>query len=130
MDIEIMLPRDLPFWGADLCPEDRPGVPREAPPHLLPDAHWIEPARQPIEGRVITHPGLARPTPVFSTALPPRGVRGALRRVAYAIPDHRLSHWLVLGLADRLDVIASLPLRLKRRARRADRPGSAAPTGA
>ncbi|AGP40432.1 hypothetical protein SCE1572_41570 [Sorangium cellulosum So0157-2] len=31
--------------------------------------------------RVLKHPGLARPTPVFSATLPPRGASGALRRV-------------------------------------------------
>ncbi|WP_437673053.1 hypothetical protein [Sorangium sp. So ce131] len=122
----ILRPKELPYWGVDLCPEDRPGVPREAPPHLLSCTHWIEPERQPIEGRVLIHSGLARPTPVFSTALPPRGASGALRRVAYAAPDHRLPHWILLAVADRVDVLQSLPLLLKRRAVRAGRRRSAA----
>ncbi|XXX74795.1 hypothetical protein WMF30_44800 [Sorangium sp. So ce134] len=114
MIAEIVRPTELPYWGVDLCPEDRPGVPREAPPHLLSCAHWIEPERQPVEGRVLRHPGLARPTPVFSAALPPRGVSGALRRAAYEIPDHLLSHWILKTIADRVDMIEGLPLLLKR----------------
>ncbi|WP_437324862.1 hypothetical protein [Sorangium sp. So ce381] len=125
MEAEIVVPRELPYWGVDLCPEDRPGVPREVPPRLLESAHWLEPEQQPIEGLVLRHPGRARPTPVFSTALPPRGASGALRRVAYKVPDHRLSHWVALFVADRVDVIESLPLlffkRLKRRVVRAGR---------
>ncbi|WP_438021067.1 hypothetical protein WMF18_19235 [Sorangium sp. So ce315] len=118
-EIECMRPVELPYWAVDLCPESRPGVPRETPPHPLAFAHWTEPARQPIEGRVLTRAGLARPTPVFSTALPPRGVSGALRRAAYQVPDHRLSHWILAFVADRVDVIESLPRLLLRRAPRA-----------
>ncbi|KYF93378.1 hypothetical protein BE17_53195 [Sorangium cellulosum] len=126
MEAEIARPKELSYWGADLCPEDRPGVPRESPPHLLSWAHWIEPERQPIEGRVLRHPGLARPTPVFSTALPPSGVSGALRRVAYEVPDHQLPHWILLMIADRVDVLRSLPLLLTRRAVRAGKRRSTA----
>jgi hypothetical protein len=122
MEAESVLPRELPYWGVDLCLEDRPGVPREVPPRLLESAHWLEPEQQPIEGPLLRHPGRARPTPVFSTALPPRGASGALRRIAYKVPDHRLSHWVALFIADRVDVIESLPLLLKRRAVRAVKP--------
>ncbi|WP_441287590.1 hypothetical protein ACSRUE_36405 [Sorangium sp. KYC3313] len=126
MEAEIARPMEQPYWGVDLCPEERPGVPREAPPHLLAWAHWIEPERQPIEGRVLRRPGLARPTPVFSTALPPRGASGALRRVAYEIPDHQLPHTILLMIADRVDVLESLPLLFQRRAVRAGKLRTAA----
>jgi hypothetical protein len=43
--------------------------------------------------------------PVFGTAQPPRGLSGALRRRAYAIPEHRARHWALLLLADRVDVV-------------------------
>ncbi|WP_437641684.1 hypothetical protein [Sorangium sp. So ce854] len=127
-ETECMRPVELPYWAVDLCPENRPGVPREAPPHLLAFAHWTEPERQPIEGRVLTRAGLARPTPVFSTALPPRGVSGVLRRAAYEVPDHRLSHWILAFAADRVDVLESLPLLFRRRAARAGQRRSTAPS--
>lgn len=114
MDDQPMRPSDLPYWGVDLRPEDRPGVPREAPPHPLASAYWSEPPRQPIEGEVLTRAGLTRPTPVFSTALPPVGVSGALRRIAYRAPDHRVLHWLLLLAADRVDVIQNLPSLITR----------------
>jgi hypothetical protein len=41
---------------------------------------------------------------VRSSAVPPSGLSGFLRRVAYRIPDHEPRHWLLLMLADRLDV--------------------------
>lgn len=127
----ITPPKELPYWGLDRNPEDRPGVPREAPPHPLPGAHWREPTQQPITGRVLTRAGLSRPTPVFSTALPPKGLSGALRRIAYRIPDHRVPHWLLLLFSDRVDVVQSLSSRLLGRMRkgagragRRGRPGS------
>jgi hypothetical protein len=43
-------------------------------------------------------------TPVFSTAVPPRGLSGLMRRRAYRIPEHKARRWLVLLLADRVDV--------------------------
>jgi hypothetical protein len=43
-------------------------------------------------------------TPVFGTAQPPRGPSGVLRRAAYRIPEHRALHWLLLVVADRVDV--------------------------
>lgn len=50
-------------------------------------------------------PTAMRTTPVFGTAQPPRGVSGALRRRAYALPEHHVSHWLWLLLADRIDLL-------------------------
>jgi hypothetical protein len=45
-----------------------------------------------------------QPTPVFSSANPPRGVSGLIRRLAYRSPDYRPQRWLLLVLADRVDV--------------------------
>ena len=115
MSIDMMQPNNLPYWGFDLALEDRPGVPREAPPHPLPGAHWREPTQQPIDRPVLTRAGLVRPTPVFSTALPPTGASGVLRRMAYRIPDHCVSHWALLMVADRVDVVQHLPSRLTMR---------------
>jgi hypothetical protein len=41
--------------------------------------------------------------PVFGTAVPPRGLSGAIRLLAYRLPDHYPSHWLLLMLGDRVD---------------------------
>jgi hypothetical protein len=119
MQARIKKPNDLAFWGVDLKPEARPGVPRETPPYPLHGTHWTEPPPQPTHEDVVVRAGLTRPTPVFSTALPPRGVSGALRRVAHRIPDHRLGHWFLLLLADRVDVVQNLPALIKGTGRRA-----------
>jgi hypothetical protein len=42
---------------------------------------------------------------VTSTAQPLRGVSGGLRRVAYGVPEHYVRRWLLLLLADRVDLV-------------------------
>jgi len=32
-----------------------------------------------------------------------------VRRAAHRIPDHRVAHWMLLLLADRIDAVESLP---------------------
>jgi hypothetical protein len=67
-------------------------------------AHWELPERQPEtwpRERSVEHAFL---TPVFGTACPPRGVSGAIRKLAYArYSEARAAHWLLLIAADRVD---------------------------
>jgi hypothetical protein len=75
----------------------------------LTGAHWEFPERQrenvPRE-RSIEHEFL---TPVFGTSCPPRGLSGVIRRLAYArYSEGRAAHWLLLLLADRVDVKESI----------------------
>lgn len=97
----------IPDWGVDLRETDRPGVPKETTPRPVAQAHWIVPERQMAMAPVLKRADLPQLTPVFSTAQPPHGLSGALRRMAYTIPDHRVRHWLLLLVADRVDVIES-----------------------
>jgi hypothetical protein len=96
----------IPGAGIDADPGQRPGVPMEKdPPEPVGAAHWGQPIRQPDPGYILKRRGLEKLTPVFGTSVPPRGISGLMRRAAYAIPDHRTTHWLVLLLADRIDVL-------------------------
>ena len=91
-------------FGVDRALEDRPGVPMEAEPAPAEGVHWEEIPRQPVRMTHLHRRGLTRLTPVFGTSVPPRGVSGLMRRVAYRIPEHRARHWLLLLAADRVDV--------------------------
>ena len=97
-----------PARGIDRDPARRPGVPAERFPRSQPHAHPAPQARQ--DGRP-TGAMNAR-TVVFGTAQPPAGLSGRLRSAAYAIPDHFARHWMLLILADRVDVLES---RVRRR---------------
>lgn len=92
-------------YGVDRALEDRPGVPMEAEPEPAEGVHWEEIPRQPVRQTVLKRRGLTRLTPVFGTSVPPRGISGLMRRVAYRIPEHRARHWLLLLAADRVDVM-------------------------
>lgn len=102
--------------GYDLDPSRRPGVPRERDPRPWPNARF-PPARQQGEPSVSIHgrPGKPMP-PVFGTAVPLRGVSGAIRKAAYGYPDHYMRHWMMLMAADRVDSAASSVGRLLRSA--------------
>lgn len=92
-------------WGADLDRANRPGVPMErTPPRYTPaDIEEPVPQRQNVEVLVSTErPGI---TQVFGTAQPPSGVSGLLRRAAYAMTENDIRRWLVLLLADRVNVV-------------------------
>jgi hypothetical protein len=91
-------------WGADLDPKDRPAYPMERTPPRLDNVHWEEPAQQPV--RTKTHHSIERPglTPVFGTSTPPKGLSGKLRDVAYKYSENDMRHWLILMLADRVNV--------------------------
>jgi hypothetical protein len=98
----------IPGWGVDLDPHDRPAVPRLQFDPNLSGAHWDFPERQPQKWRrerSIEHKFL---TPVFGTSCPPKGLSGAMRRLAYArYSEGRAAHWLILIAADRVDAVES-----------------------
>ncbi len=98
----------IPGWGVDGDPRRRPGVPMELEPEPRPGVHWDEPERQRApEIPILKRAELDELTPVFGTAIPPRGLSGLLRRVAYGIPEHLVRHFMLLLLADRVDVVES-----------------------
>lgn len=106
--VELMRPNE----AADQNPLDRPGVPREFdPPQPLASAHWIRPEPQQSEPQPLV--GVGRQlTPVYSVANPPRGLSGAVRRLAYRVPDYSPRRWALLILSDKIDVLEHNPARL------------------
>lgn len=86
-------------------PEARPGVPMEAEPEAMGAGGGSQPTPQPGAARHLRRAALDAPTPVVGTAQPPRGLSGLLRRRAYDVPERRARHWMLLLLADRVDVL-------------------------
>lgn len=107
MDTEMVNREIMPYWGIDRRFKDRPGVPRDSSPHPLAGAHWTVPEQQVPTTDVLMRVGLEKPTPVFGTEQPPHGLSGVIRRAAYRVADWRVRHWLMLMLADRIDVVES-----------------------
>ena len=99
--------RTMHGWGADKDPANRPAVPKEKPSTVT-TPRGVMPERQPVRMKVFKsteHPDLP---PVFGTSCPPRGLSGKLREIAYQWSEGRMSHWLTLMLADRVDVVEGL----------------------
>jgi hypothetical protein len=95
----------IPGWGVDLEENLRSAVPKENFRPELTGAHWDFPERQQPRGpreRSLEHKFL---TPVFGTTCPPKGLSGAIRRLAYRYSEGRPIHWLLLVAADRVDVL-------------------------
>ena len=95
-------------WGADLDRKNRPAVPMERMPPRQDDAHWTVPEAQAQTVEVLhsnERPGL---TPVFGTAVPPSGLSGKIRRAAFRHSEGRLRHWMMLLLADRVNVVEGI----------------------
>jgi hypothetical protein len=91
------------YWGVDLDPSRRPGVPMMREPQPWPNTRF-PPERQPGEPTVPKHGRPNKPMPpVFGTAVPLKGLSGAIRKLAYSYPDHYPNHWLLKMLGDRVD---------------------------
>ncbi len=98
----------LPGWGADLDPAQRPAYPRERQPPRLPAHAQRQPAQQAQTVEVLHSTERPGRTPVFGSAQPPRGLSGSLRRYAFGFSENDMRHWLLLLLADRIDVVEGL----------------------
>jgi hypothetical protein len=93
-----------PDHGVDARPESRPGVPMEyLPPHAAEHAPALA-AQRGSGARVFVDPTRAGLTPVYGATQPPRALSGWIRRAAYRFPDYKVKRWLLLLLAERVDV--------------------------
>jgi hypothetical protein len=98
----------IPGWGADLDHKNRPAYPKERIPPRLEGVHWTDPEDQPVKMKVYhstERPGI---TPVFGTSTPPTGFSGKIRDVAYKLSENDIRHWLLLLLADRVNVVEGI----------------------
>ena len=97
-------PGGIEGWGADLDPQVRPAYPKERTPPRFIHRHWDELEHQQPSVKVFhstERPGL---TPVYGTTAPPKGVSGMIRRAAFRYSENDMRHWMLLLLADRVDV--------------------------
>jgi hypothetical protein len=95
-------------WGADLAPENRPGIPRELnQTNVLSQPEYKTIERQVPPHRIHMTVERDRLTPVFGTSCPPRLLSGLIRDVAYKYSEARLARWMTLLVADRVDIVES-----------------------
>jgi hypothetical protein len=108
------LKKRIKGWGADLDRKNRPAVPMEhRPPRFIHEHEGkIEQQRENVE--VLVSPERPGITPVFGTVQPPSGVSGMIRRAAFKTTENDIRHWLLLLLADRVNVVEGVVQDLSR----------------
>ncbi|MDR5733353.1 hypothetical protein QCE47_13515 [Caballeronia sp. LZ025] len=98
----------IPGWGSDLDHKNRPAIPMErTPPRFIHVPHG-QPVQQAQTVEVFYSPERPGITPLFGTAQPPKWLSGAIRRVAYKLPENDLRHWLMLIAADRVNAVEGI----------------------
>lgn len=91
-------------WGVDLDPKDRPAVPMERTPPRL-EVRPGEPEQQAQTVEILQSTERPRITPVFGTTVPPSGVSGGMRRLAFRYSENDLRRWMLLLAADRVNMV-------------------------
>lgn len=96
-------------WGIDADPKNEPTYPMK---NYTSDDHkrldYEKPPQQEVTVEVLhsnERPGI---TAVFGTSVPPTGLSGKIRRYAFTYSEGRFRHWLLLLLADRVNVVEGL----------------------
>jgi hypothetical protein len=92
-------------WGIDANPENEPTYPMK---NYTGEDHkrlnYNRPSQQVMDVEVLhsnERPGVSA---VFGTTVPPSGLSGAIRRLAFKRSESSYGHWLPLLLADRVNV--------------------------
>ena len=98
----------IPGWGSDLDKKNRPAVPMERTPPRFIHVPEGQPVQQAQTVEVFCSPERPGITPIFGTAEPPKWVSGAIRRMAYKLPENDLRHWLMLIAADRVNMVEGI----------------------
>jgi hypothetical protein len=93
-------------WGVDADPENDPTYPMRHREHEDKGGlNWDRPALQPDTVEVLQSTEHNRRTAVFGTSTPPAGLSGSIRRAAFHKSEGKWSHWLMLLMADRINVV-------------------------
>ena len=85
----------------------------ERTPPRLEGMHWHDVVDQPLKMKVyhsVERPGI---TPVFGTSTPPSGISGKIRDVAYGYSENDVRHWMLLLMADRVNMVEGIGEDLK-----------------
>lgn len=101
-------------WGADLDFKNRPAVPKEATNDRSKDASWERPEQQELKVKVFHSIERPNHTAVVGTSTPPRGLSGKMRGIAYKFGEAKIHRWLLLLLADRVDMMEGVVEDLKK----------------
>lgn len=96
----------IPGWGVDADPRNDPTYPmRDRSREDGPGMAWDRPLLQTPQVEILRSIEHNRLPAVLGTSTPPSGVSGAIRRTAFKYSESQWAHWLLLLLADRINVV-------------------------
>ena len=91
-------------WAIDADPKNDPTYPmRQRSEHT--NQNWLRPSQQPGHEEVLHSNERPDVTRVFGTAAPVSGLSGCIRRCAFKYSEGRFAHWLLLLLADPVNMV-------------------------
>lgn len=96
-------------WGIDADPENEPTYPMK---HYTGDdhkrIHYERPPLQPVTTEILHSNERPNVTAAFGTSCPPSGLSGSIRRKAFEYSEGQWRHWLMLILADRVNMVEGI----------------------
>jgi hypothetical protein len=95
-------------WGIDADPDNDPAYPMRQGAVDKESYSWERPPLQQQTEEILHSNERPNVTAVFGTSVPPSGVSGKLRRLAFRYSEGSFGHWLPLLVADRVNVIEGL----------------------
>ena len=108
-------PQTVIGWGVDADPENDPTWPmRNRAGDSGPDMDWERPPIQIPGVEILQSVEHLHQPAVVGTSTPPTGLSGQIRRQAFTLSEGQWGHWLLLMLADRVNMIEGVAGDLKR----------------
>jgi hypothetical protein len=96
-------------WGVDIDPKNDPTYPMKRRTDEEQKGYtWDRPTQQPISVEVLHSVERPNVSAVFGTSVPPSGLSGMIRRMAFRKTENDYGHWLPLLLADRVNVVEGI----------------------
>lgn len=99
----------IPGWGIDIDPANEPTYPMKT--YTGEDherLHYRRPPLQRTSVEILRSTERPNRSAVFGTVVPPSGISGKLRRVAFQYSEGSFKHWMTLILADRVNMIEGI----------------------
>lgn len=96
-------------WGIDRDPENDPTYPMKKRTDVEIEGYtWERPEQQPVEIEILKSVERPNITAVFGSTIPPKGLSGAIRRLAFKYSESSYGRWLPLVMADRIGEVEGI----------------------
>ncbi len=106
MKKNVKNPTKLKGWGIDTDTKNDPTYPiKNRTDEEQGGYNWDRPSQQAESVEVLHSNERPNLTAVFGTSVPPSGLSGVIRRIAFKYGEGSFGHWLPLLLADRINVV-------------------------